>query len=120
MRPQRQVAVLLLLILAVACASTPDEESSRYWAARSSFVSVQSSLNQALQLDNERIREGHDPIFSERDRQVILIITQQAFDLFEKLEPMLGDGDRTSEIMLGIQQIQALGFQLALVYQGKS
>jgi hypothetical protein len=112
-------SALLLLFLLAACASTPKEEVSQYWAARRSFVATQSAYNDFLRLDNTRIREGKHPLLSERDRQVALLITREAYHTFEELEPMLGDESHRAEVLLGIGQIQTLGFQLTMLYLGK-
>lgn len=115
---QAQVAFVLLLL--VACASTPNVESARYWTARKAFVDTQETWNDMLRQDNDRVRAGSEPLFSERDRQVALLITRTAYETFEDTEPLLGDDSHTAEVMLAISKIQTLSFQLALLYSGGS
>jgi hypothetical protein len=114
----RQIGIAFLILILAACASTQSEESSRYWASRQSFVAALETWADALRMDNARIEAGNDPLFSERDRQVALVISRQAYEIFEKTEPLLGDDSKRAEVMLAIQQINALAFQLVMLYQG--
>lgn len=118
MRRAATQSTALLVLLLVACATTAAVDSARYWTARQSFVDTQETWNDLLRLDNDRIRAGKDPLFSQRDREVALAITRLAYEAFEEIEPMLGDSSRSAEIILGISKVNTLAFQLALLYAG--
>lgn len=113
MKPALTSVALLLLI---ACAGVAADQSARFWTAQRSFVDVHETWNDLLRMDNDAIRAGREPMFSQRDRDVAALITRLAYETFDEIEPMLGDASKSSEITLGIAKVNTLAFQLALLY----
>lgn len=117
MRPaQRATALAMLILVAAACANTPDAESSRYWTARRSFVDIHETWNDALRMDNDAVRAGADPMFNQRSRDIAQLIIRMAYETFEETEPLLGDPSKEPEILLAISKVNTLAFQLSMLF----
>jgi len=115
-RVQRHVAALLLVAVALACAHTIDAQSSRFWTAKRSFIDIHETWNDALRMDNAAVLAGNEPMFSQRNRDVAQLIIRMAYETFDETEPLLGDPSREARVMLAINKINTLAFQLSMMF----